>query len=72
MAKKTTNDNDIKNKVQINGNKKDGVGHARHSPNRSDNDHLRDDSGGSRDQSKGSDLDKPMIHVEPDNPWPRR
>ncbi|MBG9995967.1 hypothetical protein I6F50_12910 [Pseudoalteromonas sp. NZS127_1] len=69
MSKKESND---VGKGSTKGSDKDGVGRGKASRGDSGKGPWRGTpSGKGRSQGKGSD-DKPMIHVEPDNPWPRK
>ncbi|ELH3113327.1 hypothetical protein RO095_001512 [Vibrio parahaemolyticus] len=69
MAKKESNNVD---KGSTKGSDKDGAWRGKASRGDSDKGHWRSNpSGRDRSQGKGSN-DKPMIHVEPDNPWPRK
>jgi hypothetical protein len=69
MAKK---ENSETGKGSSKGNDKEGVFHGDTSRGDSGKGHWRESpSGKGRSQGKGSD-DKPMIHVEPDKPWPRK
>lgn len=69
MAKKESNG---VGKGSTKGSDKEGAWRGKASHGDSDKGHWRGSpSGGGRSQGKGSD-DKPMIHVEPDNPWPRK
>ncbi|EPR3587282.1 hypothetical protein ACU440_004525 [Vibrio alginolyticus] len=69
MSKKESND---VGKGSTKGSDKDGVWRGKVPRGDSGKGQWRGTpSGKGRSQRTGSD-DKPMIHVEPDNPWPRK
>lgn len=65
MSEKESND---VSRGSTKGNDKDGAWRGKKPSGDSVKGHWR---GSPNSKGKGSD-DKPMIHVEPDNPWPRK